>query len=104
MEKKYENLRQKTVFDFCDDPKILQQVFWDYGYTPEEKAVLKKICEESITDKAVSFEDLADITENEDLRKAVESEFKEILKDTILCLTNNKKGRLYFIACLMLSI
>lgn len=81
MEKKYENLRQKTVFDFCDDPKILQQIFWDYGYTPEKKNALRKICEESITDKAVSFEDLADITENEELQKAVESEFKEILKE-----------------------
>ncbi|MBQ3679796.1 MAG: hypothetical protein IJP79_07345 [Paludibacteraceae bacterium] len=87
MEKKYENLRQKTVFDFCDDPKILAEVFSGnddddhVDYIMEYSDSIKKDCLKLPQEQARSFDYFAEITKNEELQKAVKKEFKKELEE-----------------------
>lgn len=87
MEKRYENLRQKTVFDFCDDPKILAEVFSgndDDGhvdYIMEYSDSIKKDCLKLPQEQARSFAYFAEITKNEELQKAIKKEFKKELEE-----------------------
>lgn len=77
MEKKdFKNLRQMTVFDLCDDIELLHKLnplFPDIE-TKEEWIDSYK---EKPVNKAFDFIDLADMTNNLDLRKAVEKEWEK---------------------------
>lgn len=72
--KDYTNLRNKTIFDFCTDKKVLEDIaiFAD----KEEYLKLSESC------KDVRWENLLDFAEhsgNKELEKAVKDEFaKEI--------------------------
>jgi hypothetical protein len=79
MEKKYENLRQKTVFDFCDDPKIIGAVF--DGFAPDDKAFLIELCKRRPIEQARSLVYFAEIVKNKELQTAIEEEFDEELKE-----------------------
>ena len=72
----YKNLRQKTVFDLCDDAELLHKLnplFPDIE-TKEEWIDSYK---EKPVNKAFDSLDLADMTNNLDLRKAVEKEWEK---------------------------
>ena len=78
MEKKYENLRQKTVFDFCDDANLIKEITGvslsnkNDGYSKEYYL--------SFSDhvKVLHILDFATITSNIELKKAASRELKII--------------------------
>lgn len=65
----YSDLRNKTIFDFTDDPKIIEEII-----------VSKEDYFERLTPKIryYSFADLAEITNNKALRDAAEEQFKGV--------------------------
>ncbi len=77
----YSNLRQKTVFDFCDDPKILGEVFACHETILEMTDFLKEHCKKFPIEQARSFDYFAEITNNRELKNAVEKEFKNELEE-----------------------
>ena len=66
---KYDNLRNKTVFDFCDDPKILD----DIVIVPKE-SFLENLKRDPIQN-GFSLLQLAEMTDNKALERAVEKEY-----------------------------
>lgn len=78
MEKRYENLRQKTVFDFCDDANLIKEITGvslsnkNDGYSKEYYL--------SFSDhvKVLHILDFATITNNIELKKAASRELKII--------------------------
>ncbi|MBQ3895602.1 MAG: hypothetical protein II734_00655 [Paludibacteraceae bacterium] len=81
MEKRYENLRQKTVFDFCDDANLIKEITGvslsnkNDGYSKEYYL--------SFSDhvKVLHILDFATITNNIELKKAASRELKIIEKE-----------------------
>lgn len=71
---KYQNLKRKTVFDFCKDARLLEEVT---GCTSREEFV-KDL---PGTERARSFLDLAERTKNKELEAAVRRVFKEELNE-----------------------
>lgn len=72
IDKKYKNLRGKTIYDLCDDQKIL--------------AKLDPLCDEETYRKMVKDDwggllDLAEATDNKELEKAVKEEFAKEIRD-----------------------
>ncbi|MBV5348876.1 hypothetical protein JZU61_04370 [bacterium] len=70
---KYDNLKQKTIFDLTEDKEILDQIV-----APGEKDFFLQ----NMTDneRAVTFLELADLTGDTDLEKATMEQFKDVLK------------------------
>lgn len=68
---KYDNLRNKTIFDFCDDPNILDEIV----IISKEKFLehLKK----NTVQNGFSLLQLAEITDNDELGRAVEKEYND---------------------------
>ncbi len=69
---KYENLRQKTIFDICSDKKILDEII-----LPEDKDFF--IENVNYSGRAMTFLELAELTNNSELEKAVMKQFKQEL-------------------------
>ena len=69
----FSNLHSKTVYDFCDDEEFLLNEFVIVG-TKEE--YLKKMSERPDINMAKFFE-LAELTNNNELTKAVFQQFEE---------------------------
>ncbi len=82
MEKKYENLRQKTVFDFCDDPKIIGKVFNNDGkHVLEHSDFWRTVYTRNPIPQALDLFRLSEVTKNKELQEAVEKEFKKELEE-----------------------
>lgn len=73
---KYKNLRNKTVFDFCDDKVLLEEI--TECTTVEEH--LEMISISAYDERALAFLELARITKNKVLESAVNIEFADELK------------------------
>lgn len=71
----YNNLRTKTVFDFCKDAAVLKEVTGCSG-KPEHLAAVK----DNPVERARSLMDLAERTQNKDLEAAVGRTFKKELQ------------------------
>lgn len=72
---KYNNLRTKTVFDFCKDAAVLEQVTGCSGKAEHLEAVKNNPVE-----RARAFMDLAERTKNKALEAVVGREFKKELQ------------------------
>ncbi len=72
---KYTNLRTKTVFDFCKDASLLQEITECSG-----KAEYLEMVKDNPVERARSFMDLAERTKDKELEKAVSREFKKELQ------------------------
>lgn len=70
----YNNLRTKTVFDFCKDAALLEDVT---GCTSKEDFI-KDL---PVVERARSFLDLAERTKDKALEAAVKREFKKELNE-----------------------
>ncbi len=68
---KYDNLRNRTIYDFCDDPKILEEI----AIIP--KAKFLELLNDAPIQNGFSLLQLAEMTDNKELEKAVEKEYKE---------------------------
>lgn len=68
----YKDLRNKTVFDFCDDKKILDKVV---PWTTKEEH--EKTCIDIPYVRWMCLMGLASCTNNEELRNAVLTEFAD---------------------------
>lgn len=66
----YKDLRNKTVFDFCDDKKILDKIV---PWTTKEEH--EKTCITLPYVRWSSLIEFADLTHNEEFRNAIEVEF-----------------------------
>lgn len=73
---KYQNLRNKTVFDFCDDKALLEEI--TECTTVEEH--LEMISIAIYDERARAFAELARITKNKSLESAVNLEFAKELE------------------------
>lgn len=73
---KYQNLRNKTVFDFCDGRVLLEEI--TECTTVEEH--LEMISIATYDERARAFFELARITENKSLESAVNIEFAKELE------------------------
>ncbi|MBP9017630.1 MAG: hypothetical protein KBG17_07820 [Paludibacteraceae bacterium] len=62
------NLRNKTIFDFTDDPEIIGELV----STLDEEIFLKGLTPEG---RALSLVDYAEYIHDDELKKAVEKEF-----------------------------
>ena len=71
---KYLELRKKTIFDLSTDSKVLDQIV-----APDDKEFF--INNASDTGRAVTFLELAELTNNSELEKAVLEQFKDELKE-----------------------
>ena len=75
MEKEvYKNLRQKTVFDLCDDTELLHKLNPLYPDIETKEEWIDSYKENPVN-QAFDFIDLADMTKNLTLRDAVEKEW-----------------------------
>ena len=68
---KYDNLRNRTIYDFCNDPGILEEI----AIIP--KAKFLELLKDSPIRNGFSLLQLAEMTDNKELEKAVEKEYKE---------------------------
>jgi hypothetical protein len=73
---KYQNLRNKTVFDFCDDKVLLEEI--TECTTVEEHLEMIRIA--TYDERARAFSELARITKNKSLESAVNIEFAKELE------------------------
>jgi hypothetical protein len=71
---KYADLRKKTIFDLTTDSKVLDQII-----APEDKEFFIENVSE--TGRATTFLELAELTNDNELEKAVLLQFKEDLKE-----------------------
>ena len=74
----YENLRQITVFDLCDDVEMLHKLNPLFPDIETKEEWINSYLTKPVN-KAFDFIDLADITNNLDLRDAVEKEWEKEL-------------------------
>lgn len=72
---KYNNLRTKTVYDFCKDAAVLEAVTGCSGKAEHLEAV-----KDNPVERARAFMDLAERTNDKALEKAVGREFKKELQ------------------------
>ncbi len=73
---KYNNLRNKTVFDYCDDAALLEEI--TECSSVEEHLEMIKVS--AYDERALAFLELARITKNKALGAAVRREFAKELK------------------------
>ena len=73
---KYKNLRSKTVFDFCNDAALLEEI--TECSSVEEH--LEQISISAYDERAIAFLELATTTKNKALEAAVRREFAKELK------------------------
>lgn len=73
---KYQNLRNKTVFDFCDDKVLLEEI--TECTTVEEHLGMISIA--TYDERARAFAELARITKNKSFESAVNLEFAKELE------------------------
>lgn len=74
----YENLKNKTVFDFCKDVALLETITECF----DKEEYLERIKSASAyNERARAFADLAERTNNKALLIAVQREFAEELKE-----------------------
>lgn len=71
---KYKDLSKKTVFDICKDAAVLKEI------TECSKAEYLEIVQKNPVERARSFMDLAERTNDKELEKAVRREFKKELQ------------------------
>ena len=71
MDDKYKNLREKTVFDFCDDPEILEKA--DVSCDKEDYN------QYNFFGKAINFLELAYVLNDKTLKRETEKQFPEEL-------------------------
>ena len=71
----YNNLRELTVFDICDNPSLLKEIAID-----KTKEAHMKRCKEKPVYQAFCLLDFADRTKNKQLREVVVAEWREELK------------------------
>lgn len=69
----YKNLHQKTIFDFCDDPKIIKRM--GYHLLPKEMMVNHFLKNPDVN--GIAIISLAEITHNKDLKNAASEQFKD---------------------------
>ena len=70
---KYENLRNKTIFDFCDKEEILQEI------TSFDKTEYLEMFSNDEQNIAVDLLTLAELTNNKALESSVEYEYANAL-------------------------
>ena len=77
MEKKdYKDLRQMTVFDLCDDIELLHKLNPLFPDIETKEEWIDSFKDNPVRN-AFNLIDLADMTNNYDLRKAVEKEWEK---------------------------
>lgn len=71
---KYNNLKNKTIFDITTDNKILNEVL---PYVPKDVSKEQYYAGfyQNSTNLALAFLEIADLTNDDELRKATESQF-----------------------------
>ncbi len=74
----YKNLRQKTVFDLCDDAELLHKLNPLFPKIRTKEQWVNSYKENPMS-QVFDFIDLADMTNNLDLRDAVEKEWEKEL-------------------------
>lgn len=79
MEKEtYKNLRQKTVFDLCDDTELLHKLNPLYPKIRTKEQWVNSYKENPMR-QVFDFLDFADMTNNLDLREVIEKEWEKEL-------------------------
>lgn len=79
---KYKNLRNKTVFDFCKDARLLEEIIYGSfeGITPSKKTYLEAL---NNTERAANLLTLAEMTKDKEFEAAVRREFKKELNEDL---------------------
>ncbi len=75
MKADYSDLKNKTVFDFCEDESILKEIT---GFS-SKKEYFKLVKNMSVEINAIHLSSLADITGDSLLKGHVDKQFKKVL-------------------------
>ena len=79
--KDYKNLKNKTVFDFCNDKTVLEEVLPFIPSGVDRDQYLKDYWVENPAQHAFSFIDLAEQIKDEELAKEAERQFEKELSE-----------------------
>ncbi len=79
--KDYSNLKNKTVFDFTDDPDVLDEILPFIPSGVDRDQYLKDYWQQNPWQLAFSFIDLAELTGDEELKKQAQGQFEKKLSE-----------------------
>lgn len=79
--KDYSNLKNKTVFDFTNDPNVLDEILPFIPSRVDRDQYLKDYWQQNPWQLAFSFIDLAELTGDEELKKQAQGQFEKELAE-----------------------